>query len=166
MKIRKSALSDIDEILIIYEFAKKYMRKNGNNTQWNDSYPSRSIIENDIRNNNSYCIIGDDGNINATFMFSIGKEPTYDKIYDGEWINNNMKYGVIHRIASDGKIKSVFSNILDFCIKKYPNIRIDTHKDNKKMIELLYYHNFNYCGIIYVEDGSERLAFQQNFKQD
>jgi len=165
MKIRKSELSDVDEMLIIYELAKKYMYKNGNKAQWGSSYPSRSIIEDDIRNNNSYCVIGDSGNINATFMFSIGKEPTYDKIYDGEWIND-MAYGVIHRLASDGKIKNVFSNIIDFCIKKSSNIRIDTHKDNKKMRELLSYYNFNYCGIIYVGDGSERLAFQKNFKQD
>lgn len=145
-------MSDIDAMMNIYELAKKYMYENGNKTQWNSSYPSRDIIENDIKNSSSYCVIGDDGNINATFMFGIGKEPTYDKIYDGEWINS-MEYGVIHRLASDGKIKNVFSKILDFCVEKCSNIRVDTHKDNKKMMELLSSCGFNYCGIIYVDDG-------------
>ena len=41
------------------------------------------------------------------------------------------------------------------------NIRIDTHKDNKIMQGLLARHGFSYCGIIYLKNGSPRLAYQR-----
>lgn len=45
--------------------------------------------------------------------------------------------------------------------KEIKSIRIDTHQDNKSMQRLILKNNFEYCGIIYVEDGSERLAYEK-----
>jgi RimJ/RimL family protein N-acetyltransferase len=42
-----------------------------------------------------------------------------------------------------------------------PNIRIDTHRDNAIMQHLLEKNGFVKCGIIYVEDGSPRIAYQK-----
>mgnify|MGYP003296922186 CR=1 FL=1 len=40
------------------------------------------------------------------------------------------------------------------------NIRIDTHHDNVVMQRLLKKLGFQYCGIIHLENGDPRLAFQ------
>jgi RimJ/RimL family protein N-acetyltransferase len=41
------------------------------------------------------------------------------------------------------------------------NMRIDTHSNNLPMRRVLEKNGYQYCGIIYVRDGSERLAFQK-----
>ena len=40
-------------------------------------------------------------------------------------------------------------------------ISIDTHKDNLIMQKFLSKNGFDRCGIIYVEDGTERIAYQK-----
>jgi RimJ/RimL family protein N-acetyltransferase len=41
------------------------------------------------------------------------------------------------------------------------SIKADTHKDNRAMQKALYKNGFQYCGIIYLEDNSERIAFEK-----
>ena len=43
------------------------------------------------------------------------------------------------------------------------SIRIDTHEDNKPMRRFLEKCGFKFCGIIYLEDGSKRLAYEKLF---
>ena len=50
---------------------------------------------------------------------------------------------------------------LSFCETKISNIRVDTHNDNKIMQYLLEKHGYQKCGIIYVKDGSPRIAYQK-----
>ena len=38
---------------------------------------------------------------------------------------------------------------------------MDTHEDNISMQRLLEKNNFKYCGIIYLEDGNKRIAFEK-----
>ena len=40
--------------------------------------------------------------------------------------------------------------------------KIDTHRDNKVMQNLLKKNGFSYCGIICLNDCSERLAYQKS----
>ena len=47
-KIRPAQVEDLDEILKIYEFAKKFMADTGNPTQWVGNYPQRELLEEDI----------------------------------------------------------------------------------------------------------------------
>ena len=50
--------------------------------------------------------------------------------------------------------------ICDYCKEDFDNLRIDTHDDNKKMQHLIEKNGFIRCGIIYVYDGSPRIAYQ------
>jgi hypothetical protein len=50
---------------------------------------------------------------------------------------------------------------MDFCFSLDPNIRIDTHRDNHIMQHNIAKHGFAYCGIIYLANGDERLAYQR-----
>ena len=105
-------------------------------------------------------VVEENGSIVATFMFSLEGEPTYAKIYEGEWLND-APYGVIHRIAVAEQGRGIIGFCIDECFKHCQNLRIDTHRDNIPMQKALLKRGFQYCGIIYLEDGDERLAYQK-----
>jgi len=50
---------------------------------------------------------------------------------------------------------------LNWCFEQRGNIRVDTHHDNAPMQRLLDKLGFTYCGIIWLANGEERLAFQK-----
>lgn len=163
MRIKKATIDELKQIIEIYQIAREFMKNNGNPTQWADSYPSKELIIKDIEKNQLYVGVDKNNCIHYVFTFFIGHEEHYDKIEDGRWLNNDV-YGVMHRIASDGKIKGVFQSCADYCKEQINNIRIDTHKDNKKMQHVIEQNGFKRCGIIYVEDGAERIAYQYVIK--
>ena len=159
MKIRKATSEDFNILSDLYEQARIFMAQHGNPTQWGNSYPPAAILEQDIADGNSY-VCEENGIIHATFYFCMGKDDTYARIYEGEWLNESP-YGVVHRITSDGKIKGAASYCIDWAFKQCGNLKIDTHRNNQIMQHLLDKNGFAYCGIIYLEDGTERLAYQK-----
>lgn len=156
--IRLAKTEDLPVIMKIYETARTYMKENGNPAQWGDEYPAKEMLENDIRREELY-VYCEDQVIHGVFAFIIGEDPTYLNIEDGSWLND-QPYGTIHRIAGDGIVKGVFKKCIDYCKKQIDNLRIDTHHDNHTMQHLISKNDFQKCGIIYVEDGSPRLAYQ------
>ena len=44
-------------------------------------------------------------------------------------------------------------------IERVANIRVDTHRDNHTMQHLVQKHGFQKCGVIYLKNGSPRLAY-------
>ncbi len=157
--IRHSTTDDIDTLLDLAEVGRRRMRQNGNMEQWTNGYPSVADFMNDMENNISY-IVEDKGKTIATFAFMHSPEPTYLKIYDGSWLNNEPYY-VIHRLAALPQHKGIFDNVLTYCMTKADNIRIDTHRDNAIMRHLMEKHGFVYCGIVYMMNGDERVAYQK-----
>jgi RimJ/RimL family protein N-acetyltransferase len=81
-------------------------------------------------------------------------------ITDGAWVNDKP-YGVIHRIASAGYRKGIASFCMAHCFRLCGNLKIDTHKDNHPMQNALAKNGFVRCGIIYLQNGDERIAFQK-----
>ncbi len=159
MEIRKADINDLDAIMKIYDCARDYMVKNNNPTQWGDGYPERELLEDDIQKQQCYVCL-ENGIIHGVFVFIIGIDATYIVIEDGAWINDEP-YGTIHRIASDGMVHGIFKQSIDFCKEQVDNLRIDTHEDNKTMQHLILKNGFTRCGIIYVRDGSGRIAYQR-----
>ncbi len=158
MKIRHTRKDEIDEIMGIYALGRKIMRDSGNTKQW-VGYPTREMILSDIGNGNSYVL--EDGNrIHAVFSLIAGEDPTYKEIYEGEWLNDSA-YMTIHRIVSAGGIKRASDICYDWSLEKTDNIRIDTHEDNQIMQHVLERNGFVKCGVIYIEDGSPRLAYHK-----
>lgn len=159
MEIRRSSQSDIEIIVTLYAQARKFMEDNGNASQWGKNYPEVSLIEQDITNHNSFVCV-DDGEIVGTFMYTEAADPTYAVIYQGEWLNNEP-YGVVHRITSANGKRGVATFCLEWCFNQCGNIRIDTHRDNTPMQNLLQKTGYVQCGIIYTKNGDERLAFHK-----
>ena len=148
------------EIMKVMDAAKRIMRQSGNMHQWGDGYPSEAVIIADMEKNSGF-IIEDDSKIVGYFAFLQSPEPTYDRIYHGEWIDDVQPYHVVHRIASNPDAHGIFSSIMDFCFSHETNIRIDTHRDNKIMQHNILKHGFIYCSIISLANGDERLAYQR-----
>ena len=158
--VREARPTDITDIMQVMEAAKKIMRSSGNMHQWGDGYPSEAVIISDMEKHGGF-VIEDADHIVGYFAFLPSPEPTYSKIYDGEWIDDILPYHVVHRIASYPEVHGIFSDIMDFCFLHDANIRIDTHKDNHIMQHNILKHGFTYCGIIYLANGDERLAYQK-----
>ena len=158
--IREARPTDMAEIMKVMDAAKRIMRQSGNMHQWSDSYPSETAIMADMERNGGY-VIEDSDKIVGYFAFLPSPEPTYSKIYDGEWLDDTQPYHVVHRIASYPDVHGIFNNIMDFCFSHDKNIRIDTHHDNKIMQHNILKHGFTYCGIIYLLTGDKRMAYQR-----
>ena len=160
--IRRSTPADVPTLLRLAEEAKMIMRSSGNMKQWGAGYPSAEVFLSDIERNASYLVIDEESRqAVATFAFIPGPDPTYARIFDGQWLDDESPYYVIHRIASLATEKGIMKTILDYAFSQTDNIRIDTHRDNVIMRHLMQKHGFSYCGIIYLANGDERLAFQQ-----
>ena len=158
-KIRAAQLEDLDEILEIYTYAKKFMVETGNPTQWVGNYPQRELLEEDIANQGLF-VVTEAKKICGVFYFVIGPDPTYAIIENGAW-HSDQTYGTIHRIAGNGN-GGVFGAALDYCRSQMDYLRIDTHGDNVVMQNLLKGLGFVHCGTVYVEeDEYPRLAFEK-----
>ena len=158
MEIVKAQEKNINQILSIYNHARAFMRQTGNLVQWDDNYPNREIIENDISMGRSY-IVKEQDNILGVMMYHVGNDPTYNVI-DGAWLNDEP-YGVIHRIAVKSHRQGVAQFMLDWAMKQCRNCRIDTHSDNSVMRKFLLKNGFVETGVILLENGDPRDAFHK-----
>lgn len=165
IRIRPTTLNDLPDVMKVYETARQFMQATGNKTQWIDGYPSKAFILQEIKASHSFVCENENNEIVGTFCFIIGEDATYKNIYEGNWLNH-APYATLHRIASTGKAKGIAKLILDWCFHQHSNIRVDTHRDNKIMQSIVEQYGFEYCGIIYLLDGSERLAYQKLQKTD
>ncbi|NCT09253.1 MAG: GNAT family N-acetyltransferase [Flavobacteriia bacterium] len=167
MNIRKATFDDIPNILEIIDDAKALL-KSLQIDQWQNGYPNKTQIENDIKNNESYVVLNTENQIIATTMFSITGEPTY-KIIEGNWvIPETEKYGVIHRLATKKEFRKlgIAQFVFDYfhAFLKEQNIqslKIDTHQENQGMQSLVKRLGYQYCGIIKTSYGDKRLAFEK-----
>ena len=160
LTIRHATEADLPIIMELVKSAIKIMHDSGNTGQWKDGYPGKDVIMADITSDTCYLLLAGDKPV-GSFALKPGPDPTYSEIYDGAWLNDKP-YATIHRIASSGEVKGVFSLALRFALQRYDSIRIDTHADNKVMQSAIAKAGFSYCGIIHCWNGSERLAYQFN----
>lgn len=159
MEIRKTKPEELNILIRMYENARIFMASHGNPLQWGNTYPAPQILMDDISSGNSYVCVEHD-KIIATFYYKEGIDDTYVRIYEGQWLNE-APYGVVHRITSDGRIRGAASFCLNWAFNKCGNLKIDTHRDNIVMQHLLDKNGFKYCGVVYLENGSERIAYQK-----
>ena len=155
-------MGDLPVIMRLIDEARAIMRSCGNVNQWIDGYPSEETIKHDIDNGHCYlCVERDSGEIVASFAFIPCPEPTYKEIFEGDWLDD-APYHVVHRLASTAASHGIFNDVMDYCLAVAGNLRIDTHRDNVIMRHVIERYGFTYCGIIYLLNGDERLAYQKN----
>lgn len=165
MDFRHTVKEDIEDILLIIKQAQAALKEAGID-QWQNNYPNYETISRDVDNKESYVLL-EENNIVATTALSFQGEKTYQNIYDGRWISEG-DYAVIHRIAvnhnckGSGLASKMIHYVEKICLDKgVTSIKVDTHEKNLSMQRLLEKNKFQYCGIIYLEDGSKRVAFEK-----
>ncbi len=163
MTIRKGTLADLSALMAIFVRARDFMASTGNPHQWGDhAWPPETLIREDIAQGKNY-VVEEAGQIVGTFFFDYGVEvePTYVHMVTGAWVYPGP-YGVIHRIASSGKINGLGSLAIAYASSFVEHLRIDTHEENHVMQNLLRKEGFVCRGTIKVgHDGSPRLAFER-----
>ena len=161
MIIRPTQPTDLPQVMQVYDYARRLMVQYGNPNQWIAGYPSEQAILTDMERGASFVCESENGELVGAFCFLIGHDPTYDSIENGAWLNDEDVYGTIHRLASNGKIKGLTDKVIDWCWSNHNNLRADTHHDNAIMQALLKRNGFEECGIIYVSNGTPRIAYQR-----
>ena len=149
---RQAKIEDLETIWPLFLYAKETMRQRGTQ-QWQDGYPFKETIEQDIVRHYAYVAISRDG------------EPTYQEI-EGAWLNQEP-YIVGHRmvVGKKGRGKGLGSFMIREAekiaiIHGIRSVRVDTNFDNQVMKHIFEKEGYTYCGIIQVRDG-KREAFQK-----
>ena len=119
---RGAVRADLPRILDIYARAREFMAKNGNPTQWGDNYPSPELLEEDIDTNRLFVYMIN-GRMQAVFAFILGEDPTYKVIEDGQWLNDTLPYGTLHRLASAEESKGVGKAVVEWCLEHCESLR-------------------------------------------
>lgn len=158
--IRHTTVNDIPLCMRLYDAARAIMRSSGNMNQWTNGYPSRDILENDIRTSDSYVICDSSDTPVATFACIVGEDPTYNEIEGGEWLRPDITYATIHRLASTPDTHGIAKITFDFAQTLAPSLRADTHADNLIMQHILNSYGFSRRGIIHLANGDPRIAYQ------
>lgn len=160
MVIRVARMEELDTIMDLYDQGRRFMRQSGNFGQWTGGYPQRELIKADIRAGHCYLVL-EGGEMAGVFCFLHGRdvEPAYANI-DGAWLDSGP-YGVLHRAASNGRVKGLIAACADWCLAQCPSLRVDTYQDNRPMRRALERCGFQYCGTVVYADEGERLAYQK-----
>lgn len=166
MHIEQAQSSDLPILMKIFDGAKIFMAENGNPTQWPPGYPTESTVQQHIDDRDTY-ILKEDGIILATFYLPFGPDPTYQVICGPGWLNGE-KYGTIHQVAVNQQLQR--SGLGTACLRAAEtlahrrgvrNLRIDTHPDNIPMQRTIVKNGYTYCGVITVQNGSNRYAYHK-----
>ena len=159
MTIQTAALCQLPQILELYQQARRFMAQQGNPTQWGTNRPSEEQLRRDIADGCLYlCMQGQQ--IAAVFCLRPGPDETYAQIWQGSWLNDRP-YQVIHRLISARILPGAAAFCIQWALQRSGNLRIDTHENNIPMRNLLQKLGFHFCGVIRVEDGTPRLAYQK-----
>ena len=157
MEIRHAASADLPLLSDLFTNAKAFMAAKGNPDQWEDGY-LHCVLERDIEKNQLY-VCEEDNHIYAAFVMAVGEDPTY-QVIEGAW-KNDLPYVTLHRIASTGEKRGMMDVIVRWAFSQCANVRGDTHELNQPMRSAFERNGFEYCGTIWVEDGTPRMAFHK-----
>lgn len=94
-----------------------------------------------------------------------GIDEDYENI-NGKW-NTSIPYISIHKVATSNKYKKqsfgrkMMYYVENFAKRKRMDLRIDTHKDNKKMRNFIVSCGYKYTGEVILQGELERLAYDK-----
>lgn len=166
MILRLATLSDANTIWEILQAAILQRKKDGS-TQWQNGYPNKETVANDIQLGYGY-VVEENNLVIAYAAIVFDNEPTYEVI-NGAWLSNQA-YVVVHRVATTPNLKGkgiatqLFLMLEKLALSKNTiSIKVDTNFDNIPMLKILDNLNYTYCGEIFVS-GSPRRAYEKLLK--
>lgn len=163
MTIRHATEADLESMMDMIAHSRGLMRAGGNMVQWT-GYPTVDDLREDIGRGVSYIGLSPgaspEGREEFTFALVPGVEPTYGYIDHGRWIDTTTPYATVHRLAKAPGAADVSREVFAFAKRQCAYLRADTHADNRPMRHILAREGFVESGIVYMDDGSPRVAYE------
>ena len=131
MQIRRTTPADLPAVAALYDEARAALRAAGVN-QWQDGYPDGASARADMEKGAGF-VLEDGGEVIAVSPRAKGKGAA------------GLFFEELKRQARERGIRV---------------LRGDTHRDNKAMQRVMEKSGLSYRGIIHIEDGTERLAYE------
>ena len=172
MLIRATTPVDVPAVMTIIEEARRTIAALGID-QWQNGSPNEAMILADVQAGQSRVALVD-GEVVGTFALIENGEPVYAVIENGGWQTpdrdtaGEWSYLAIHRVAISVSHRG--SGISTAVIRHAEesaralgrtSLRIDTHEGNVIMRRMLERHGFIPCGIIHLENGDPRVAYEK-----
>ena len=155
--------SDRESILEIYLEGSNTLKEDGVD-QWQGKYvPSFKDIDEHL--GIDLYVLEYHKRVVSTACLVEGIDEDYENI-DGKW-NTSIPYISIHKVATSNKYKKqsfakkMMSYIENLAKRKRMDLRIDTHKDNKKMRNFIISCGYKYTGEVILQGDLERLAYDK-----
>jgi len=136
MIIRKAKPNELNQIMEVYQSCVKGMIELGID-QWDESYPNKEVIKNDLEIGDYYIGILND-EIVSGIKIDTKQDPTYLTI---DWEDKSNNFMVVHRLSSKTSVwnQGVGKQMMEFaenlakengCV----SMRLDTYVNNPKAI--------------------------------
>ncbi|WP_313961625.1 GNAT family N-acetyltransferase [uncultured Parvimonas sp.] len=163
LTFRMANESDRESILEIYLEGAEALKNDGVD-QWQGQYvPSFKDIDEHL--GIDLYVLEYHRKIVSTVCLVEGIDEDYENI-NGKW-NTSIPYISIHKVATSNKYKKqsfakkMMSYIENLAKRKRMDLRIDTHKDNKKMRNFIISCGYKYTGEVVLQGELERLAYDK-----
>ena len=163
LKFRMANESDRESILEIYLDGAEALKADGVN-QWQGQYiPSFKDIDKHL--GIDLYVLEYHRRVVSTACLVEGIDEDYESI-NGKW-NTSIPYISIHKVATSNKYKKqsfgrkMMRYVENFAKRKRMDLRIDTHKDNKKMRNFIVSCGYKYTGEVILQGELERLAYDK-----
>ena len=159
--------AEVKDILQIWEILQQAIarRKIDGSQQWQDGYPNKVVIQQDIAKGVGYVLTEHEDTIIGYAAILFNDEPAYKQL-NGTWLTNE-DFVVVHRVAiSDdylgkGLAQKIFLYTEDLAIENNIfSIKVDTNFDNIPMLKILEKLGYTYCGEVTFR-GGVRKAFEK-----
>ena len=165
---RPATEADVEDILLIFRQAKNYLKKHRVDQWQNEGYPGEKSLRIDMERGDCYVMTYGE-RIAGVFTLTAHPELTYDHLTDGKW-SCNAPYCTLHRnaVAAEFRGTGMADHLVAAaeaeCRARGRNyLRVDTHRKNKAMLELIKRHGFTYRGNIRVIVGEGHDDRRQAF---
>ncbi|MCI5839486.1 MAG: GNAT family N-acetyltransferase [Peptoniphilaceae bacterium] len=164
--MRRADLNDLEKIYQIIEET-KIIFKNEGIDQWQNGTPNKESIKENIKDGGY--VYEENGLVLGFCYLQKSEDKNYRNVDGDDFIYDD--YFIIHRFCVDPERRrehiatKFFNEIEEYAkVNNFKSIRLDTHKDNIPMRNFIKKNNFEYRGIIMVDDvikKAERMAFEK-----
>lgn len=149
--IKKASLKDLNEIKKLTEACAEALQQQ-NIFQWNENYPSREKLENDIKREELF-IYEYKNRINAIIVLT----PKMDEVYRNiRWLTETGNNLYVHRLAThpdfwgQGYARKMMDFAEDFAkTENFTSMRLDTFSQNKRNQKFYEARGYQRLGDVY-----------------
>lgn len=165
MEFRLAKEVDREKIEKIYEDGSLKLKSLGINQWQGNEKPNLNNFSN--LNENKIIYVLEDKEIIVSTVIIYDKDDDYENNLVGTW-NSPKPYVALHRIATlnGARKKGYGRKIIEFAESyarenNFKSVRIDTHRENKSMQNLLSSMEYNFVGLVFLDGKRERFAYEK-----